>query len=104
VSLALSAKKALDGKGIPARVVSMPSWELFREQPTSYRNQVLPPAVKARLAVEAGSPQGWREYVGDQGDIIGINEFGASAPGSVVMERYGFTVDNIVTRALALLR
>jgi transketolase len=104
VSLALSAKKALDGKGIPARVVSMPSWELFREQPPSYRNQVLPPAVKARLAVEAGSPQGWREYIGDQGDIIGINEFGASAPGSVVMERYGFTVDNIVTRALALLR
>jgi len=104
VSLALGAKKALEEKGIGTRVVSMPSWELFGEQPRSYRDQVLPPAVPARLAIEAGATQGWREFVGDQGDVLGIDEFGASAPAGVLFEKYGFTVENVVARALALLR
>jgi transketolase len=104
VSLALRAKKTLEERGIATRVVSMPSWELFGEQTAAYRNDVLPPAIKARLAVEAASPQGWREYVGEQGDILGIKEFGASAPGNVLMEKYGFTVENVVSRSVALLR
>jgi transketolase len=104
VSLALGAKKSLEEKGIGTRVVSMPSWELFAEQPRAYRDDVLPPSLRARLAIEAASPQGWREYVGDQGDVIGMTDFGASAPGGVLMEKFGFTVENIVARALALLR
>ena len=104
VSLALSARKSLEEQGIGTRVVSMPSWELFEEQPRSYREEVLPPSVRARLAIEAGSPQGWREYVGDEGDVLGINDFGASAPGPVLMEKFGFTAANIVARASALLR
>ncbi|MEW6115081.1 MAG: transketolase C-terminal domain-containing protein, partial [Thermodesulfobacteriota bacterium] len=103
VALALAAQeKLLADKGIKARVVSMPSWELFKEQPEDYRNQVLPPDVKARLAVEAGSPLGWCQWTGSQGDVIGIDHFGASAPGPEVMKRYGFTVENVVARAAAL--
>jgi transketolase len=104
VSLALAAKKTLEEKGIGTRVVSMPSWELFAEQTRSYRDEVLPPSVLARLAVEAASSQGWREYVGDHGDVIGMTDFGASAPGGVLMEKFGFTVENIIARALPLLR
>jgi transketolase len=104
VSLALDAKESLDAQNIGTRVVSMPSWELFEEQPAAYRQEVLPPAITARLAVEAGSPQGWREYVGERGDILGITRFGASAPEKVMMKHYGFTVENVVARALALLR
>ncbi|HWP85349.1 MAG TPA: transketolase, partial [Terriglobia bacterium] len=104
VSLALAGKKLLEEQGVGTRVVSMPCWELFAEQPQSYREAVLPPSVRARLAIEAGSPQGWRQYVGEQGDILAVNEFGASAPGGVLMEQYGFTAANIVARAMALLR
>ncbi|MBI4442868.1 MAG: transketolase [Acidobacteria bacterium] len=104
VSVALEARKLLEDKGHGTRVVSMPSWELFREQPPSYREHVLPPSVKARLAVEAGSPMGWREFVGDAGDIVGIEIFGASAPGNILLEKYGFTPHNIAARAEALLR
>jgi transketolase len=104
VSLALEARAMLEGQHVATRVVSMPSWELFKEQGTIYQNAILPPAVSARLAIEAGSPQGWREFVGDSGDVLGITEFGASAPGNVVMEKYGFTVANVVKRALALFR
>jgi transketolase len=104
VGLALDAKKSLEAQSIGTRVVSMPSWELFEEQPAAYRQEVLPAAITARLAVEAGSPQGWREYVGERGDILGITTFGASAPEKVLMKRYGFTVENVVARALALLR
>jgi transketolase len=104
VSLALAARNKLEEQAIGTRVVSMPSWELFEEQPRTYREEVLPPAIRARLAIEAASPQGWREYVGDAGDVLGITTFGASAPGGVLMEKYGFTVDNVVARALALLR
>ena len=102
LSLAVGARAKLAEKNIQARVVSMPSWELFDEQPKDYRDAVLPPGVKRRLAIEAGIPQGWQKYVGDDGDVVGIERFGASAPGNVVMEKLGFTVDNVVERALAL--
>ena len=104
VSLALAAQEKLAEKNISSSVVSMPSVELFDAQPKEYRDKILPPSIKARLAVEAGSPKGWREYVGDEGDIIGINHFGASAPGPVVMEKYGFTVENVVKHALVLIK
>ena len=104
VSLALEARRLLEAKGIGTRVVSMPSWELFAEQPGTYRDEVLPPASKARLAVEAASGFGWRQHVGDQGAIVGIEGFGASAPGGVLMEKYGFTPEKIAARAEGLLR
>jgi transketolase len=81
----------------------MPSWELFDLQPREYRESVLPRSIRPRLAVEAGLPQGWHRYVGDDGDIIGIERFGASAPGNIVMEKLGFTVNHVVERSLALL-
>ena len=103
VSLIVSAQEQLMKDGIRVRSVSMPSWELFEAQPQEYRNSVLPPSVRARLAVEAGSPQGWRRYVGDEGDVIGLDHFGASAPGKTVISEFGFTVENVITRALNLL-
>lgn len=103
VHLALEAQEALRKKNIKARVVSMPCWELFDEQPQEYRDTVLPSHVKARLAIEAASPQGWRRFVGDAGEVLGINHFGASAPGKVVMEKYGFTVENVCKRVNELL-
>jgi transketolase len=102
VSLALDAAKRLDEEGTTARVVSMPCWELFAEQPSDYRDEVLPPDVKARLSVEAGVAFGWKEWVGDAGDSISIEHYGASAPGNTVLEKFGYTVDNVVARALAL--
>jgi len=104
VNLILNAAGNLAAEGINVRVVSFPSWELFEKQDQSYRDLVLPPAVKARLAVEAGTSFGWERWVGDQGDIIGIDKFGASAPGNVVMQEYGFTVSNVIVRAMALLK
>jgi transketolase len=103
VSLVVAARQKLAEQNIQARVVSMPSWELFDQQPRDYRESVLPQSIRPRLAVEAGLPQGWHYYVGDGGDIIGIERFGASAPGNVVMEKLGFTVDHVVERARALL-
>ncbi len=103
VSLIVAAAERLQGEGLAVRCVSMPSWDLFDAQPQTYRDSVLPPAVRARLAVEAGSPQGWHRYVGDQGDVIGIDRFGASAPGETVMREYGFSIDNVCARAKALL-
>jgi transketolase len=103
VSLALAAHRQLTGEGIRSRVVSMPSWELFEAQPTEYRQAVLPPAVRARVSVEAGSPFGWERYVGPGGAIIGVDRFGASAPGPEVMARYGFTVGHVVSTAKAVL-
>lgn len=96
VSLAIAAQEKLKEEGIAARVVSMMSWELFMEQTAEYRDRVLPPGVEARLAVEAALPMGWERFVGAQGRTIGIDRFGASAPGEVLMEKYGFTVENIV--------
>jgi transketolase len=104
VHLVAGARQKLSDRNVQARVVSMPSWELFDAQPQEYRESVLPSSIRPRLAVEAGLPQGWHRYVGDRGDIIGIERFGASAPGNVVMEKFGFTIDHVVERALALLK
>jgi transketolase len=103
VSLALAAREKLEGEGIATRVVSMPSWELFEEQSAGYRDDVLPPAVGARLAIEAGVSLGWRRWVGDRGDTVTLDRFGASAPGEVVMRELGFSVENVVRKAKALL-
>jgi transketolase len=101
VSVALEARPLLAGRGIKARVVSLPSWELFEQQTREYRDSVLPPKVLARVAVEAGVPQGWERYVGPFGTVVGIrNEFGASAPLKVVMEKYGFTPANVAAKAV----
>jgi transketolase len=99
VALAVDAAKQLD---IPTRVVSMPCWELFEEQGADYRDDVLPPDVKARLSIEAGVKLGWKQWVGDEGDSISIEHYGASAPGNTVLEKFGYTVDNVVARARAL--
>lgn len=103
VGLIVAAREKLQTQKISVRLVSMPSWELFEAQSSEYRDSVLPPSVHARLAVEAGVTQGWHRYVGDRGDVIGVDRFGASAPGPVVMREYGFSVENVCQRALALL-
>ncbi|MGB8064923.1 MAG: transketolase [Candidatus Sulfotelmatobacter sp.] len=103
VHLILRAQEELLRRGVRARVVSMPSWELFDQQPVDYRARVLPQGVP-KLAVEAGVTRGWRDYVGDSGDIIGLDRFGASAPGAVVMEKLGFNVEHVVARATGLVR
>jgi transketolase len=104
VWLALAARDELEQRQeIPTRVVSMPCWELFEAQPASYRDQVLPPLVTARLAVEAGSTALWHKWVGTLGGVIGIDQFGASAPGGTALIKFGFTEDNVVERALAVL-
>jgi len=103
VHLVLEAAEVLAGRGMKPRVVSMPSWELFEEQDRTYRDEVLPPHIRARLAVEAGVTQGWRRYVGDFGGVIGIERFGASAPYREVFRHLGLTVENIVERASAIL-
>jgi len=103
VTLALAVQEALALRKVFASVVSMPSWELFEVQPQDYRDTVLPPALTARLAIEAGVSQGWHRYIGDRGDVIAIDTFGASAPGDVLMQHYGYTVENACQRAQALL-
>ena len=103
VALAMEARERLQSEGIPTRVVSMPCWEFFERQPREYRDSVLPPAVRARLAIEAGSPLGWKRWVGDGGDSISLTRYGASAPGEVVLRELGFNVDNVVERAKELL-
>jgi transketolase len=104
VQLILQAQPELEKQGIHTRVVSMPSWELFDQQDEGYRNEVLPPDVTARLAVEAGAALGWCKYVTDRGDTITINEFGASAPAQELFRHYSFTVENIIDRARALVQ
>jgi len=104
VALALEAGRRIAAEnGTSVRVVSMPCWELFLEQGPEYREEVLPAEVRARVSVEAGVTLGWKQWVGDLGDSIGVDRFGSSAPGTEVLERYGFTVDNVVARAVALL-
>jgi len=103
VHICVDAAETLRGEGKKVRVVSMPSWELFEEQDESYRESVLPKAVTKRLAVEAGSSFGWCRYVGAEGDTISIDRFGVSAPGGVALEKFGYTVDNIVAKAKAVL-
>lgn len=102
VTVALEARSILEERDVATRVVSMPSWERFDNQPPSYRREVLPSEIP-KLAVEAGSPRGWNEYVGEKGAIIALDRFGASAPGRVALEKLGFDVDNIVEHALALI-
>lgn len=99
VALLVGAQQELAQGNIRARVVSMPSWDLFDAQPQEYRNSVLPPQVKARLAVEAGVAQGWHKYVGDAGDVLSIERFGASAPYQVLFEKFGFTAKHVAARA-----
>jgi transketolase len=103
VGLSLEAAQKLAGDGTAVRVVSMPCWELFEQQSASYRDDVLPPEVRARLSVEPGVALGWSKWVGDRGGSISIEHFGASAPGSTVLEQFGFNVDNVVAQASALL-
>ncbi len=103
VQLILTAQQKLKEKNIAARVVSMPSWELFEKQDATYKEKIFPGAIRKRLAVEAGSSLGWHKYVTDEGGVIGIDKFGESAPGEEVMKEYGFTVENIVKKALALI-
>ena len=104
VSLAVEAHHRLTAEGIPSRVVSMPCWELFERQSGSYRAEVLPPGIPARVSVEAASPLGWERYVGAGGATIGVSRFGASAPGPTVLREYGFTVEHVVDAAKAVLK
>ncbi|MEE8583001.1 MAG: transketolase [Dehalococcoidales bacterium] len=103
VHIALEAGKLLARRNISARVVSLPSWELFDDQPIEYRHSVLPPAVKARVSMEAASPMGWERYVGDSGAIIGIDRFGASAPGDIIYRQLGLTAQHMADEARRLL-
>jgi transketolase len=103
VELIYKAADVLEAQGIAARVVSMPSWELFNRQPDSYKEQVLPKAVRARLAVEAGNDFGWHRYIGLDGDILCMEGYGASGPAAQVFEKFGFNVENVVKKALKVL-
>jgi transketolase len=103
VQLCLAAAEQLAGEGITTRVVSMPSWERFADQDQGYRDEVLPPDVRARVAVEAAAPLGWERFVGDAGRIVGMERFGASAPAGTLFERFGFTPERIVAEAKASL-
>jgi transketolase len=102
VHIALEAAEIITAKGPAVRVVSMPSWELFETQPAEYRQRVLPLSVKAKIAIEAGSPQGWHRYVGDFGHIIALDHFGASAPYKILYEKFGLTADRVVEKALEI--
>ena len=103
VSLALAAREKLAADGTKAAVISMPCWELFEKQDKTYKDSVLPPAVKARVAVEAGVGLGWHKWLGDKGVFIGMSSFGASAPAKVCFEKFGITADNVVSAAKKLL-
>lgn len=104
VHLLIQAQEQLKGESINARVVSFPSWELFDAQSEEYQQKVLPKNIRKRLAVEAGSPIGWCKYVTDEGEVIGVTQFGESAPGPQIMKEYGFSVENIIAKAKALLK
>jgi transketolase len=99
VSLCVQAQDQLKSEGIRARVVSLPSWELFDLQPQAYRDQVLPPAITARVAVEQAATFGWGHYVGTQGAVVGMKTFGASAPLKVLLKEFGFTAEHVVNAA-----
>jgi len=103
VQLILGAQKVLASEGINARVVSFPSWEIFEEQSKEYKESVFPRSIRKRLAVEAGSPFGWQKYTTDDGEVIGMTTFGESAPGDQLMKEFGFTVENVLKRAKAML-
>jgi transketolase len=99
VALCVAAHERLVSEGIKPRVISMPSWELFEQQSREYRDQVLPPSVMARVAIEQASTFGWAQYVGSAGAVIGMTSFGASAPLKVLQKEFGFTADHVVTVA-----
>jgi len=101
VQLCVSAYEALKAEGVKARVVSMPSWDLFERQDESYRNSVLPPEVLARVAVEQGSVIGWDRYAGSSGSIVGMSTFGASAPIKDLLGKFGFTAEKVIEAARA---
>ncbi|MBI5344489.1 MAG: transketolase, partial [Deltaproteobacteria bacterium] len=103
VHLALGAYEELSKRGMKVRVVSMPSWEIFESQDEEYKMYVLPPRIKTRLIVEAASPMGWHRYAGDEGEVMGIERFGASAPYKTIFEKFGFTVAEVSRRAAALI-
>jgi transketolase len=103
VSLIVDAHEALASRGIRSRIVSMPSWEIFEHQPQSYRDDVLPPGVKARIAVEQGAVLGWERYVGASGRVIGMKTFGASAPLKELQRKFGFEPERVVATAMELL-
>ncbi|MEW4102207.1 transketolase [Bacillus altitudinis] len=103
VGLAIEAQKALEKEGIRVSVVSLPAWDRFDEQSDEYKESVLPKAVRARVAIEMGASLGWERYTGLDGDVIAIDKFGASAPGETIIEKYGFTVSNVVSRVKAKL-
>ncbi|MFX0055123.1 MAG: transketolase [Candidatus Hermodarchaeota archaeon] len=103
VGLITDAGEKLSEEGVNVRLVSFPSWELFEEQSEAYRNSILPPEVKARLAVEAGRSQGWDRWVGDKGAVMAVETFGASAPNEIVFEKYGFTVENVIKHVRKLI-
>lgn len=103
VHIALAAYEQLVKQGVAVRVVSMPSWEIFEAQDGSYRDEVLPASVRARVAVEAGVPMGWERYVAPGGKILGIERFGASAPGGIILEKFGFTAEAVMAAARQML-
>jgi transketolase len=100
IQIALKAAEMINSRGFASRVVSMPSWELFDAQPAEYRHKVLPAAVKAKIAIEAGSPQGWHRYVGETGQVVALDHFGASAPAQTLFEKFGLTADCVAEKAL----
>jgi transketolase len=104
VSLIVRAGEAMAAEGVNVRLVSFPCWELFEKQDDEYRRSVLLPNVKARLAVEAGIAVGWHRWVGEKGSVLSLEHFGASAPAKVIFEHFGFTVENVITRARILLK
>ena len=104
VGLAMEAREKLNAEGTPTRVVSMPCWEFFDAQPQKYRDEVLPPKVTARLAIEAGVSQGWHKYTGDKGDVLAVDKFGASAPAEDVFRDYGFTIANVIKKSVNLIQ
>jgi transketolase len=104
VKVALEAQESLEKEDIAARVVSMPSWELFEKQDTGYKEKVFPETVKKRIAIEAGATLGWYKYITDEGAIIGIDKFGESAPGDELMKEFGFTAENVVKHAKQLIK
>ena len=103
VNLAVDAQKVLESEGISVAVISMPSWGRFEAQPQEYKDTVIPKNVKARLTIEMGASLGWHKYAGDEGDVLAIDQFGASAPGERIIKEYGFTVENVVAKVKGLL-
>ena len=98
MSLAIEAANDLDKRGKGVRVVSMPNWFAFEQQPEEYKESVIPKEITKRVAIEMASPLGWHKYVGTEGKVIGIDQFGASAPGDLVVEKYGFTKENVLNQ------